>query len=190
MQAIKFDTHTYVKELTGAGVTPEVAEIHAMTVAHAFGMFIDGVVTRDYLDATLDARFTAQDAKFEKRFDAIDQRFVEQDAKFEKRFAAIDQRFVEQDAKFEKRFAAIDQRLVEQDAKFEKRFVAIDQRFTDIGKRFVEQDLKFEKRFSNIETELGSVKTAIGSLNRQMYLLMGGVFIPLLLKLPEQLLFT
>jgi hypothetical protein len=131
VQAIKFDTHTYVKELTGAGVTPEVAEIHAMTVAHAFGMFIDGVVTKDYLDATLDARFAAQDAKFEKCFAAIDQRF-----------AAIDQ-------------------------------------------RFVEQDLKFEKRFSAIETELGSVRTAIGSLNRQMYLLMGGVFIPLMLKLGE-----
>ena len=129
MQAIKFDTLTYVKELTGAGVTPEVAEIHAMTVAHAFGMFIDGVVTKDYLDATLDARFAAQDAKFEQRFSAIDQRFVE-------------------------------------------------------------QDLKFEKRFSNIETELGSLKTGIGSLNRQMYLLMGGVFIPLLLKIPELLQFT
>jgi hypothetical protein len=129
VQAIKFDTHTYVKELTGAGVTPEVAEIHAMTVAHAFGMFIDGVVTKDYLDATLDARFAAQDVKFEQRFAAIDQRFVE-------------------------------------------------------------QDLKFEKRFSNIETELGSLKTGIGSLNRQMYLLMGGVFIPLLLKIPELLQFT
>ena len=149
MQAIKFDTHTYVKELTGAGVTPEVAEIHAMTVAHAFGMFIDGVVTKDYLDATLDARFAAQDAKFEKRFDAIDQRFVVLETKFDKRLAAIDQRFAE------------------------------------VDKRFVEQDLKFEKRFSAIETELGSVKTSIGSLNRQMYLLMGGVFIPLVLRLGE-----
>ena len=151
MQAIKFDTHTYVKELTGAGVTPEVAEIHAMTVAHAFGMFIDGVVTKDYLDATLDARFAAQDAKFEKRFDAVDQRFLEFEMKFEQRFAAIDQRF-----------AAIDQ-------------------------RFVEQDLKFEKRFSAIETEIGSLKTAVGSISRQMYLLMGGVFIPLVLKLGELL---
>ena len=130
MQALKFDTLTYVKELTGAGVTPEVAEIHAMTVAHAFGMFIDGVVTKDYLDATLDARFAAQDAKFEKRFDAIDQRFLEFEMKFEQRFAAIDQRF-----------AAIDQ-------------------------RFVEQDLKFEKRFSAIETEIGSLKTAVGSISR------------------------
>ena len=151
MQAIKFDTLTYVKELTGAGVTPEVAEIHAMTVAHAFGMFIDGVVTKDYLDATLHARFAAQDAKFEKRFDAVDQRFLEFEMKFEQRFAAIDQRF-----------AAIDQ-------------------------RFVEQDLKFEKRFSAIETEIGSLKTAVGSISRQMYLLMGGVFIPLVLKLGELL---
>ena len=144
MQALKFDTLTYVKELTGAGVTPEVAEIHAMTVAHAFGMFIDGVVTKDYLDATLDARFAAQDAKFEQRFAAIEQRFVDLEMKFEQRFAAIDQ-------------------------------------------RFVEQDLKFEKRFSAIETEIGSLKTAVGSISRQMYLLMGGVFIPLVLKLGELL---
>jgi hypothetical protein len=122
-----------------------------MTVAHAFGMFIDGVVTKDYLDATLDARFAAQDAKFEKRFDAVDQRFLEFEMKFEQRFAAIDQRF-----------AAIDQ-------------------------RFVQQDLKFEKRFSAIETDIGSLKTAVGSISRQMYLLMGGVFIPLVLKLGELL---
>jgi Zn-dependent oligopeptidase len=160
VQAIKFDTLTYVKELTGAGVTYEVAEIHAMTVAHAFGMFIDGVVTKDYLDATLDARFAAQDAKFEKRFDAIDQRFLEFEMKFEQRF-------------------------VDLEMKFEQRFGAIDQRFAAIDQRFVEQDLKSEKRFSAIETELGSVKTAIGSLNRQMYILMGGVFIPLVLKLGE-----
>ena len=144
MQALKFDTLTYVKELTGAGVAPEVAEIHAMTVAHAFGMFIDGVVTKDYLDATLDARFAAQDAKFEQRFAAIEQRFVDLEMKFEQRFAAIDQ-------------------------------------------RFVEQDLKFEKRLSAIETEIGSLKTAVGSISRQMYLLMGGVFIPLVLKLGELL---
>ncbi len=162
MQAIKFDTLTYVKELTGAGVTPEVAEIHAMTVAHAFGMFIDGVVTKDYLDATLDARFAAQDAKFEKRFDAIDQRFLEFEMKLEQRFVDLEMRF-------------------------EQRFGAIDQRFAAIDQRFIEQDLKFEKRFSAIETEVGSVKTAIGSLNRQMYLLMGGVFIPLVLKLGELL---
>ena len=162
MQALKFDTLTYVKELTGAGVTPEVAEIHAMTVAHAFGMFIDGVVTKDYLDATLDARFAAQDAKFEKRFDAIDQRFLEFEMKFEQRF-------------------------VDLEMKFEQRFAAIDQRFASIDQRFVEQDLKFEKRFSAIETDIGSLKTAVGSISRQMYLLMGGVFIPLVLKLGELL---
>ena len=56
-----------------------MAEIHAITVGRAMGMYVDNLVTKDYLDATLDARFAAQDAKFEKRF-------AEQDAKFEQRF--------------------------------------------------------------------------------------------------------
>ncbi|HBZ49393.1 MAG TPA: hypothetical protein DEO43_03635 [Halieaceae bacterium] len=55
--ALKFDTLSYVKQLTSAGVEPQVAEIHAMTMANAFGLYIDNVVTTDYLDSTLDKRF-------------------------------------------------------------------------------------------------------------------------------------
>ena len=79
MAALNFDTLDYVKQLTDAGVERRVAEIHAITVGRAMGMYVDNLVTKEYLDATLDARFAAQDAKFEKRF-------AEQDAKFEQRF--------------------------------------------------------------------------------------------------------
>ena len=79
MAALNFDTLEYVKQLTDAGVERQVAEIHAITVGRAMGMYVDNLVTKEYLDATLDARFAAQDAKFEKRF-------AEQDAKFEQRF--------------------------------------------------------------------------------------------------------
>jgi hypothetical protein len=61
------------------------------------GMYVDNLVTKGYLDATLDARFAEQDLRIEKRF-------AEQDAKLEKRFA-------EQDAKFEKRFNALEERI-------------------------------------------------------------------------------
>ncbi len=74
-----------------------MAEIHAITVGRAMGMYVDNLVTKGYLDATLDARFAKQDLRIEKRF-------AEQDAKFEKRFA-------EQDAKFEKRFSALEDRI-------------------------------------------------------------------------------
>ena len=79
MQSLKFDTLSYVKQLTSAGVEPQVAEIHAMTMANAFGMYIDNVVTTDYLDATLDKRFAEFDLRMERRF-------AEQDSKFETRF--------------------------------------------------------------------------------------------------------
>ena len=66
--ALKFDTLDYVKQLTSAGVEAQVAEIHAMTMKQAFGMYIDDVITKDYLDATLDARFAEQDLRWESRF--------------------------------------------------------------------------------------------------------------------------
>jgi enoyl reductase-like protein len=95
--ALNFDTLEYVKQLTDAGVERQVAEIHAITVGRAMGMYVNNLVTQEYLDATLDARFAEQDLRIEKRF-------VEQDAKADKRFA-------EQDAKFEKRFNALDNRI-------------------------------------------------------------------------------
>ena len=44
------------------------------------GMYVNNLVTQEYLDATLDARFAEQGL-------AIEKRFAEQDAKFDKRFA-------------------------------------------------------------------------------------------------------
>ena len=83
MLALKFDTLGYVKQLTSAGVDPRVAEIHAMTMANAFGMYIDNLVTTDYLDATLDKRFAEFDLRMERRF-------VEQDSKFDSRFNKLE----------------------------------------------------------------------------------------------------
>ena len=97
MQALKFDTLGYVKQLTSAGVDPQVAEIHAMTMANAFGMYIDNVVTTEYLDATLDKRFAEFDLRMERRF-------AEQNSKF-------DRRFTEQDGKFDVRFNNLEREL-------------------------------------------------------------------------------
>ena len=108
MPALKFDTLDYVKQLTSAGVEAQVAEIHAMTMKQAFGMYIDDVITKDYLDATLDARFAEQDVRWESRF-------AEQDLKMEQRFA-------KQDLKIEQRFAA-------QDLKIEAHFMILRSEF-------------------------------------------------------------
>ena len=88
--ALNFDTLEYVKQLTDAGVERQVAEIHAITVGRAMGMYVNNLVTQEYLDATLDARFAEQVLRIEKRFAEqdlrIEKRFTEQDAKFEQRF--------------------------------------------------------------------------------------------------------
>jgi fructosamine-3-kinase len=115
VQALKFDTLGYVKQLTSAGVDPQVAEIHAMTMANAFGMYIDNLVTTEYLDATLDKRFAEFDLRMERRFAEQDSKFAEQGSKIERRFAeqekrssdlelAISDKFAEQDSKFDARF--------------------------------------------------------------------------------------
>ncbi len=129
MPALKFDTLDYVKQLTSAGVEAQVAEIHAMTMKQAFGMYIDDVITKDYLDATLDARFAEQDLRWESRF-------AEQDLRWESRFA-------EQDLKMEQRFA-------EQDLKMEQRFAKQDLK---IEQRFAAQDLKIEAHFMILRSE-------------------------------------
>ncbi|MGB1372478.1 MAG: hypothetical protein ACPG6R_05070 [Aequoribacter sp.] len=126
MAALNFDTLDYVKQLTEAGVERRVAEIHAITVGRAMGMYVDNLVTKEYLDATLDARFAQQSVMIEKRF-------AEQEAKFEKRFA-------EQDAKFDKRFA-------EQDAKFDKSFNALEDRIAPI--ELAVQSIQVTQRFQS-----------------------------------------
>jgi hypothetical protein len=95
--ALNFDTLEYVKQLTDAGVERQVAEIHAITVGRAMGMYVNNLVTQEYLDATLDARFAEQDLRIEKRF-------AEQDTKFEKRITELE-------VKFEKRFNTLENRI-------------------------------------------------------------------------------
>jgi hypothetical protein len=57
------------------GVPEAQAEAQAELMAEAFVYNMDSLVTRDYLEECLDARFAAQDLKVEKRFNDIDIRF-------------------------------------------------------------------------------------------------------------------
>ena len=88
MATLAFDTLQYARRLKSAGVPEQQAEVQAELMAEAFGFYADNLVTRDYLDARLDA--------LESR---ISQRFAEQDAR-------IDERFAEQDVRFERRFSS------------------------------------------------------------------------------------
>ncbi len=93
MATLAFDTLQYARRLKSAGVPEQQAEMQAELMAEAFGFYADNLVTRDYLDARLDA--------LESR---ISQRFAEQDVRFEQRFA-------EQDARFEQRFSSHEVRM-------------------------------------------------------------------------------
>ena len=159
MQALKFDTLGYVKQLTSAGVDPQVAEIHAMTMANAFGMYIDNLVTADYLDATLDKRFAEFDLRMERRL-------AEQDSKFERRFA-------EQ----EKRTSDLELAISDKFAEQEKRTSDLELAISD---KFAEQDSKFDARFNKLERELGSLN-AVARINTAiMFLLLANVALPAL----------
>ena len=164
--ALKFDTLDYVKQLTSAGVEAQVAEIHAMTMKQAFGMYIDDVITKDYLDATLDARFAEQDVRWESRF-------AEQDLRWESRFA-------EQDLKIEQRFAEQDHRIEQRLNGFEAR---LERRF---DQRFSLQDLKIDRldqRISSLELNTGSIIVAQRFQSALLLLLVGGLLVPPALRL-------
>jgi hypothetical protein len=88
VSAIAFDTLKFVRRLVAAGVPEQQAEAQAELMAEAFVYNMDSLVTRDYLDARLDARFAAQDAR-------IDARFSEQHARIDARFAETGLRFAQ-----------------------------------------------------------------------------------------------
>jgi hypothetical protein len=61
-----------------------------------------GELTRQELDAKLDAIKSWMDARFAEQQARIDVRFAEQDARIEAGFARVDTRFAEQDARMQK----------------------------------------------------------------------------------------
>jgi len=96
MSAIAFDTLKFVRRLTEAGVPEKQAEAQAELMAEAFVFNMDSLVTKDYLEQCLNARFAAQDARLMAHMDT---RFAMQDARFDARFSEQDTRFDKQDAR-------------------------------------------------------------------------------------------
>lgn len=86
MPAAAFDTLACAQRLIAAGVPHQQANVQAQIMADAFLANADVFVTKDSLEASLDARFAAQDARIEARF-------VSQDARLDARFAEMEMRF-------------------------------------------------------------------------------------------------
>ncbi|MEQ9394283.1 hypothetical protein [Haliea sp.] len=70
MTSVQFDTLRDARRLKEVGVAKE--EVQAELVAEAFGFYVDNLVTKDYLDATLDARFAQQDRRSDARFAQVE----------------------------------------------------------------------------------------------------------------------
>ncbi len=79
MAAIVFDVRGAERRLKAAGASEELAEVTADLMSEAVLYNLDALVTRDYLDARLDARF----AKVDIQFRDIDARFEIMEARFE-----------------------------------------------------------------------------------------------------------
>ncbi len=94
MSALSFDSLKFARRLKEAGVPVKQAEAQAEVMAETFGFYVDNLVTRDYLDAKLDARFAEQDTRIEARFaqqdSLIEARFSQQDLYMEQRLSHID----------------------------------------------------------------------------------------------------
>lgn len=104
MPITTFDTLKYVRRLEQAGMSPELAEVQAEVLTEAFTVNLESLVTREYLESRLDARFAEQRAY-------IDTCFAKQDARIDSRFAdqegRVDTGFAELKADFDGKFRTL-----------------------------------------------------------------------------------
>ena len=82
MAAVAFDTLKFARRLIAAGVPEKQAETQAELMAEAFVYNMDTLVTKDYLDARLDARFAAQDIRLDGRFATMTTQFAKIEGQF------------------------------------------------------------------------------------------------------------
>lgn len=84
MASVAIDTLQFARRLKAVGVPEQQAETQAELMGEAFGFYVDDLVTRDYLDARLDARFSEQDARIDAQF--AEQKAVIMESKAELRW--------------------------------------------------------------------------------------------------------
>ncbi len=74
MTTLAFDSLRYARRLKEVGVPEAQAEVQAELMAEAFGFYADNIVTKDYLDARLDAALGSQSVAFERRMAELESR--------------------------------------------------------------------------------------------------------------------
>jgi DNA repair exonuclease SbcCD ATPase subunit len=157
MAAIAFDTLKFARRLKDVGVPEAQAEAQAELMAEAFVLNMDALVTKDYLEQCLDARFARQEARLLAK---IDERFAE-------RFQTIDERFAERFQTIDQRFARVDDRFTAQDERFDR----IEARLNDHDLQFVE--IRGELQLHRWMLALILVTTVLPYLQK-LFVLLGG----------------
>ena len=77
MAAIVFDVRNAERRLLDAGASQELAEATADLMSEAVIHNLDALVTKDYLNQVLDARFARQDARLDHRFHEFESKVLE-----------------------------------------------------------------------------------------------------------------
>jgi hypothetical protein len=116
-----------------------------------------GEITRQELDAKMDAirawgdaRFAEQRAYMDTRFAKTDVQLVELRSEMNARFAKTDVQLVELRSEMNARFGEVEVQLVDLRSQMSARFGKVDQQFkdlrADLAIRFAEQSIKLEKQ--------------------------------------------
>ena len=167
MAAIVFDVRNAERKLKAAGASDELAEATADLMSQAVLLNLDALVTKDYLDARLDARFSELDVKFK----AIDARFIELEA----RFKGIDARFNELEVRFESIDAGFEATGGHIDGVREGLNSKIDRLSAELESKMDSLRAELESKIDSLRTEL---KSDFRLVHAMLAILMAGVFIP------------
>ncbi len=75
MAITTFDTHKFVRRLEQAGVPLEQAEVQAEVLTEVFMVNLESLVTKEFLESRLTARFAEQKSYMDTHFAHIDSKF-------------------------------------------------------------------------------------------------------------------
>lgn len=141
MATLAFDSLQFARRLKAVGVPEKQAELQAELMAEAFGFYVDNIVTRDYLDATLRASFAEQDVRWDKKLSERDARW--------------DEKLAERDTRWERQ-------LTERDVRWDKNFAEHGDRLNSLEQRVGQLDARLETGLTNLTAQFRTLAFMIG----------------------------
>lgn len=163
MATLAFDSLQFARRLKAVGVPDKQAEVQAELMAEAFGFYVDNIVTKDYLDATLRASFAEQDARWDKK---LAERDVRWDEKLAERDTRWERQLAERDTRWERQLTERDARLQKSlsglDARWDKKFTEHGDRLDSLEQRVGQLDARLEAGLTNLTAQFRTLALMIG----------------------------